>query len=167
MGDLLELAQKSHKQAKAMLVDMYAMLVASKEVVMSKAPEYLAVVKAFVEEQANKLLALTQTTRDLAQEKLTELYTWVLSLSPAMKEQLEQLPAQLKALAVKAPVAVEEKFPKLVAKLRETKQLALDKWVEVKPTLKAKGPEMAKDAVVALPAKVRKLGENAKEKVTA
>merc|ERR1712232_1306012 len=91
----------------------------------------------------------------------------------------EQLPAQLKALALKAPVAVEEKFPMLVAKLRETKQLALDTWGEVKPTLQAKwaqlatdlaplkatGPETAKHAAVALPATVWKLGETTKAKV--
>jgi len=91
---LLELTKFDSKLAQTKISELYMMLVAANDANFLKGAQYMTSARAFAELHAASLVELAQSSPQLAQIKLQELYSWFLTLSPEAMRQVRQLITQ-------------------------------------------------------------------------
>jgi hypothetical protein len=161
-SQLIEVAKKTPDVAKQQLTDLYTMLLTSKDKALEQVPIMYQQAREFAVQQSEKIMELLQSAPGLGIQKIQELYTWLLSLTPTYREQLEaavqaakELPTKAREMVVALPAAAEAKFPATTEKVK----LAFQKLdTDVKPAVTAKWAALVqKYQVDDLLAKVSKL----------
>jgi len=187
-AQVMDLVQQSPALAQQKLADLHTLVLtakdtaltralAAKERVLTEVPLQYSLAREYATEQAERLLALAKTAPELFEQQVQELYTWLLSLTPQVREQLEAaleaakaLPAQAREQVLALPETLPTHFPAateyynstvkptvavkwelLKAKLQETRTQANDKLdIEARWVLVQAKVEEAKAKVVDL-----------------
>jgi len=133
--ELLTLARDSPELAKQKLADLHTMVLSAKNHVQTQAPVIFEKARVFSEEQSAKIMKLSKTAYELAHQKVQELYTWFLTLSPEVQKQLESAVLVAKSIPTKAQALVAS-LPAAPPVLKKKWELACTKFeTDVKPAI--------------------------------
>lgn len=134
-SELMVLARNCPELAKQKLADLYTMALSARSHVETQAPVIYAQARVFAEEQSAKVMKLAKTAQELAQQKIQDLYTWFLALSPEVQKQLEASVLMAKSIPTKAQ-ALADSLPQALPLLKEKWELAYTRFeTDVKPVV--------------------------------